>query len=415
MPDTTAQRHDPYAAFRYRDYRLLTATVFLSSLLITTQAVAVGWDLYERTGSAMALGFLGLAQFAPIVALFIPAGELADRFDRRKVVIASFVLWGAASVGLAVAVLVEASIAWIYFWVGLSSSAQVVNRPARDALVTQIVPAAALPNAIVWNTSLYQIASVSGPALAGLLIAVFHSASPVYAINAAGMLVAICVAPMITRQPLRRTTRVVSWRDLFAGVAHVWGTRLILSVIAIDLLAVLFGGAVALLPIYAKDILHVGPSGLGWLSAAPAVGAVTMGMMQSFRPPLRRAGPTFLWCVGGFGVATVIFGLSTSFWVSLLALVAIGAVDNISVVVRQTVVQLHTPDELRGRVSAVNRVFIGSSNELGAFESGAVAALTTPVFAVVSGGVLTVLLVLAGVRAFPELRRLGPLNTPPEN
>jgi MFS family permease len=415
MPDATAQRHDPYAAFRFRDYRLLTATVFLSSLLITTQAVAIGWDIYERTGSAMALGIVGLIQFAPVAALFLPAGELADRFDRRKIVVASFALWGIASVGLAVAAQLQSPVGWIYFWVALSASAQVLNRPARDALVSQIVPASALPNAIVWNTSLYQIASVSGPALAGLLIAVFGSASPVYALNAVGMLVALALAPMISKQPLRAVSRVSSWRDLFAGLRHVWRTRLILSVLALDLLAVLFGGAIALLPIYAKDILQVGPSGLGWLSAAPAVGAVSMGVMQSFRPPLRRAGPAFLWCVGGFGVATVIFGLSTSFWVSLLALVAIGAVDNISVVVRQTVVQLHTPDELRGRVSAVNRVFIGSSNELGAFESGAVAALTTPVFAVVSGGVLTVLLVLAGVRAFPELRRLGPLNTPPEN
>ena len=407
MAETTVP-HDRYAAFRVRDYRLFSVVVLLSAVLQQTQAVALGWDMYDRTGSAMALGFIGLAQFVPALLLFLPAGELADRFDRRKVMIASFVLWGAASSGLAFAAIGGSGAGWLYFWASISTVGHVINRPARDALLPQLVPAHVFPNAVVWSSSLYQLASISGPALAGMLIALYGGASIVYGMNAVLTVTALFLAARIPERPMRPAPQSRSWRDLFAGLAHVRCTPVVLGVMALDLFAVVLSSATALLPLYARDILHVGPTALGWLSAAPAIGALVMAFIQGARPPA-HVGRAFFASLAGFGAATAVFGLSTSFWLSMAALVAVGAMDNISVVIRQTVVQLYTPDEVRGRVSAVNRVFIQSSNQLGAFESGALAMLTTPVFAVVAGGVATVMIAVAGLRVFPELRRLGSL------
>jgi MFS family permease len=408
IPTAARPRHDRYAAFRLRDYRLFSGVVLLSAMLQQTQSVALGWDVYDRTGSAMALGLVGLVQFIPGLLLFLPAGAIADRFDRRKVMIATLALWGAASAGLALAAAGGSGVGWLYFWVAIGTVGHVVNRPARDALLPQLVPAHLFPNAVVWNSSLYQTASVAGPAVAGMLIAAYGGAGIVYALNAVLTLTALALAHRIRARPSPSVPRASSWRDLFAGLAHVWRTPIVLGVMALDLFAVLLSSATALLPLYARDILHVGPAGLGWLSAAPAIGALVMAFIQGARPP-RHVGRAFFWSLAGFGAATAVFGLSTSFWLSVAALIAVGACDNISVVIRQTVVQLHTPDEVRGRVSAVNRVFIQSSNQLGAFEAGALAMLTTPVFAVVAGGVATVMITIAGVRVFPELRRLGTL------
>ena len=411
MDSASIAAHDRYATFRLPDYRIFSGVVFLSGLLQQTQSVALGWDVYDRTGSAMALGLVGLTQFLPAALLFLPAGVIADRYDRRKVMVATLALWGAASTGLALAAILGAATPWLYGLAAVSTAANVVNRPSRDAVLPQIVPAHLFPNAVVWNSSLYQTASITGPAFAGLLIALHGGASVVYATNAAFTLTALLLANRIRATPAPLARRPTSWRGLFAGLEHVWLTPVVLGVMAIDLFAVLFGSATALLPLYARDILHVGPEGLGALSSATAVGALSMAVMQGLRRrPHASAGRVFFWAVGAYGVATAVFGFSTSFWLSFAALVAVGAMDNISVVIRTTVVQLHTPDELRGRVSAVNRVFITSSNQLGAFESGAVAALVTPVFAIVSGGIATVLVVLAGLRLFPGLRRLGALT-----
>jgi MFS family permease len=400
---------DRYAAFRVRDFRLFAVVVLLSAVLQQTQAVALGWDMYNRTGSAMALGLIGLSQFVPAMLFFLPAGEIADRFDRRKVMIASFVLWGTASTGLAVAAIAGAGVGWLYFFAAVSTTGHVINRPARDALLPQLVPGPVFPNAVVWSSSLYQLASISGPAVAGSMIAVYGGASVVYGTNAVLILVALVLATRIPARAALPARRATTWRDLFAGLAHVWRTPVVLGVMSLDLLAVIFASATALLPLYARDILHVGPRELGWLSAAPAMGALGMAFLQGAREP-RHVGRAFFISIAGYGLATAVFGMSTSFWLSLAALVGVGAMDNISVVIRQTVVQLYTPDEVRGRVSAVNRVFIQSSNQLGAFESGALAMLTTPVFAVVAGGIVTVLIAAAGIRLFPELRKLGALQ-----
>jgi len=405
-----ADAHDPLAPFRSRDYRRFSALALLAAMIERSQGVAIGWDVYERTGSALALGALGLVQFLPVLALFLPAGHLADRFDRRWVLLASFAAWGAANLLLAVISLTGEPAGWIYLAAAGLGSALVINRPARDALLAQLAPPETLARAVAWNSSLFQFASVAGPAAAGTLIAATGTASSVYLANVGFAVLAAAIALAIRRRPIDHAARARSLRDLLAGVEHVWRTKPILGVITLDLFAVLFGGATALFPIFAKDILHVGPAGLGWLTAAPAVGALAMAVVQGSAPPLRRAGLVFVWAVAGYGLAMIAFGLSTWFWLSLAALVAAGALDNLSVVIRATVVQLYTPDALRGRVSAVNRVFISSSNELGAFESGVLAAFIGPVATVVFGGVATIALVLGALRLFPDLRRLGRLG-----
>jgi len=405
-----ADAHDPLAPFRSRDYRRFSGVALLAAMIERSQGVAIGWDVYERTGSALALGALGLVQFLPVLALFLPAGHLADRFDRRWVLGLSFAAWGAANLLLAVTSLAGSHTGWIYLAAAGLGSALVINRPARDALLAQLAPPETLARAVAWNSSLFQFASVAGPAAAGTLIAATGTASSAYLANVGFAVLAAALALAIRRRPLEHAARARSLRDLLAGVAHVWRTKPILGVITLDLFAVLFGGATALFPIFAKDILHVGPAGLGWLTAAPAIGALAMAVAQSAAPPLRRAGLVFVWAVAGYGLAVIVFGLSTWFWLSLAALLAAGALDNLSVVIRATVVQLYTPDALRGRVSAVNRVFISSSNELGAFESGVLAAFIGPVATVVFGGVATIALVLGALRLFPDLRRLGRLG-----
>lgn len=403
-------RADALELFRSRDYRLYSVQNLAAALVERSQGVAIGWDLYERTGSALALGWVGLAQFLPVMLFFLPAGHLADRCDRRRVMVAGFAVWAAALATLAVATHAAAPVGWVYLAALGLGAAQVTFRPSRDALLPQILPREDVSRAVTWNASFHQFAAIAGPIGAGILIAATGGAASVYAANLALVGVAALATAAIGRRAIERSGRARSPRELLAGLEHVWRTRTILGVITLDLFAVLFGGAAALLPVFAKDILQVGPTALGWLTAAPAIGALAMALAHGFLPPYRRAGMTFVWSVAGFGLAVIVFGLSTSLWLSLGALAVAGALDNVSVVIRGTVVQLHTPDELRGRVSAVNRVFISSSNELGAFESGLLAALIGPVPTVVIGGAATIAFVLGALRLFPELRALGRLG-----
>ena len=404
--------NNPYAPFRIRDYRLLMATVFMLAFIYLAQGVAIGWDLYERTGSALALGMVGLLQFAPVILLFLPAGQLADRHDRRSMMALSLLVWIAGSGSMTLGSLwsADGGALWIYIGAAINSAAMTLNRPARDSVLPRIVPAELLAKATSWNASLYQIAAVLGPAVAGGLIALTHSATTVYALNAlCGVASLLCVLAMrpLPEDPSRRS---LAWGEMFGGLRHVWQTKIILGLMIADLFAVLLGGATALLPVFAKDILQVGAGGLGWLSAAPAVGAALAAAVQSHLPPQQRPGVVFFLAVAMFGAATAAFGLSTSYWLSFLLLVIIGASDIVAVVIRHTVIQLYTPDELRGRVSSVARVFVSSSNELGAFESGLLASFTTPVFTVVFGGLATISVVIACWRAFPEARNMPPLG-----
>ena len=402
--------HDPYAALRFRDYRLFAIGYVCSAIGYQMQSVAIGWELYERTGSAMVLGVVGLVQALPIIALTLPAGHVADQCDRQRIVLMTQLMLAFCSIGLAVLSYRQGAISLIYACLLFSGVARAFNKPASDSLLPSLVPIKVFNNAVTWNSSAFQVASVVGPALGGLVIGLLHRATLVYVLNV--VLALTCfgfIAFIVTKQP-PRSTKAVTLKSLMAGVGFVWHTKVILATITLDLFAVLLGGATTLLPIFAKDILHVGPTGLGWLRAAPAVGAFLMAVLIAHLPPMKRAGKNLLWAVAGFGVATLVFGISRSFWLSLLMLLLTGAFDNISVVVRHTLVQVKTPDYMRGRVSAINSVFINTSNELGGFESGFAAALFGPVVSVVVGGIGTIAVVLAVASIWPQIRQLGSLQ-----
>jgi MFS family permease len=428
--------HDPYAAFRVPAYRNYAIGGFISVIGRQMLAMSVGFEVYKRTNSASALGLVGLVGALPVIFLSLPAGHVADRLNRKWIIVATQTLLFLTSLGLALlawegaGVPSLAPLAWgdraltwiaaafgersnvvfgpelpiIYLLLFLNGTARAFGWAARSPFVANIVPREALPNAAIWNSSTFEIGTIVGPALGGLLIAAFGFPI-VYLLDAVCSVVFIgFVLPIRYQQP-RTSEHEHPLRDLFSGIRFVWHSKPILATITLDLFAVLLGGATALLPIFADKILHVGAFGLGWLRAAPSFGAVTMAFTLAHLPPMRRAGVTMLCAVAGFGVATVVFGLSRNFWLSIAALAITGACDNVSVVVRHTLVQLLTPDAMRGRVSAVNNVFIGSSNELGAFESGVSAAIFGPVISVVAGGIGTVLVALSWRHLFPALAK----------
>lgn len=401
---------DPYIAFRFRDYRLLLGGSLLANVGRAMLSVAIGWELYVRTQSAMALGWVGLVQALPIIVLAIPAGHLADRMDRKWIVFTSRIGMALASLGLVVLSVTHGAISMIYACLLLQAIGQAFNGAAASALLPQTVPRDAFSNALNWKSSSFQVASVVGPAMGGLLLA-HGSAAIVYAADVIlNLLYAGFVAMMSNRHVDTTRHEKTTLRSLVAGFHYVWKTKIILAAITLDLFAVLLGGATVLMPIFARDILHAGPAGLGWLRAGPALGAFLMAITLAHSRPLPNIGNVMLASVAGFGLATIIFGLSQWFWLSLLMLVLIGALDNISVVVRHNLVQLGTPNAMRGRVSAVNNVFISSSNELGAFESGLVAAWFGVTFSVVSGGVGTIIVVLIAAYVWPEIRQLKSLR-----
>lgn len=405
-----AESHDAYAVLRLPDYRRLLAGNVLAGLGSEMLHVAAGWELYERTGRSGALGLVGLVQFLPVLLLSLPAGHAADRYSRKVLYAAAQGLMAASALGLATLSFLQGPIPLVYLCLLLVGVARALLAPSRASLVPLLVPGELLTSAIAWNTSGWQFASVTGPALGGLVVALAGGAAPAYLLSATGALVCtLLIASLRTPAPVR-SPKAVTLASLFAGLRFVWETKLLLAALTLDLFAVLLGGATALLPVYARDVLEVGASGLGWLRAAPSLGALAMAFLLAHRPPLRHAGRALLLSVAGFGVATVVFGLSQNVIVSFVALALTGAFDNVSVVVRHTLVQKLTPDEMRGRVSAVNLIFISSSNELGAFESGTVAELFNPVVSVVSGGLGTLLVVVLVMLRWPQVRRLGALN-----
>jgi MFS family permease len=404
--------HDPYHALRYRDFRLLFFGTFIANIGEQMLYVAIGWELYVRTGSALALGFVGLVQVLPIIFLSLFAGHIADTYNRKRIVIYCQILLALASIGLTVLSFTHGSLILIYGCLLLIGIGMAFNSPASSTLLPQIVPESVFENAATWSSSSWQLASVLGPALGGLIIALFHgSATAVYALNAVAAL--IFVALILPLRGVRRVARShtsTTISSLVEGLKFLRSTQVILAAITLDLFAVLLGGATTLLPIYAISILHVGPTGLGWLRAAPSIGAVFVSLCIAHTPPFKRAGRTLLLAVAGFGVATMIFGLSHVFWLSMLMLFAVGGLDNISVVIRDTLLLVRSPDAMRGRIAAVDSLFVGASNELGGFESGMAAQLFGPVIAVVGGGIGTILVVFLISLCWPAMRRLGPLS-----
>ena len=381
----------------------------MSNVGLQMQSTAIGWELYDRTHSAYALGFVGLVALLPMLALALPAGHIIDTQDRRRVLMASLAIFTISSVGLAFVSAARGPLVALYGCVLISGVARAFHTPARNALLPGLVPATLLANAVTWNSGGWQLAAVVGPALGGALIAARGGAFAVYLCSAVGTLTFFFLAAAIRHRSAERLAGEITVSALVAGVRFVARSKLLLATITLDLFAVLLGGASTLLPIYAKDILHVGPAGLGWLDAAPSLGAVLMAVGLASRPPMRRAGRTLLWAVFGFGVGTLVFGLSTSFLLSLAMLAVIGGLDMVSVVIRHTIAPLVTPDEMRGRVGSITGLFIGTSNQLGGFESGAVAGAFGPVFSVVSGAIGTIIVVIAVAWHWPAIRRLGTL------
>jgi MFS family permease len=403
-------RHDPFAALRFRDFRLLMIGTFVTVIAEQMLNVALGWELYERTRSPLMLGLVGLVQVLPVLALALIAGHTADRFDRKRIVVLTMLTIALCTLGLTVLSYSSGPLLFIYGCLLIIGVARAFQSPAVSSLTAQVVPAEYFSNAATWESSAWQASSIIGPALGGFLIAVQKQATGVYALVTTLILAVGLMLGLLRPRPVAPSEEELSLDSLLAGARFIWNTKIILASITLDMFAVLLGGATALLPVFARDILLVGAEGLGWLRAAPAVGATLAGLSLAFLPPFRHAGRTLLLVVAGFGLATIVFGLSRSFALSLLMLALLGALDNISVVIRSTLLLTRTPDSMRGRVNAVHFVFIGISNELGAFESGVAAALFGTIGAVVGGGIGTILVVGAVALLWPEVRRLGRLN-----
>ncbi len=399
-------------AFTHPDFTAYQVARFFIVAALEMQSVAVGWQVYEITRQPLDLGLIGLAQFLPGMLLFLVSGHVADRFDRRKVVTLCYC-------GFAVSSAMLCAIAWrgirsvhlIYAVVVLVGVVRAFNGPVSRALLPQLVPEEHFPNAVAWNASIFQAATILGPSIGGFLYALSRGPVVVYATAVVTGIVAVFSTLRITLRTQARAREPVNWTTVLAGFRYIWNHKLVLGSISLDMFAVLLGGAVALLPVFASEILKTGPWGLGLLRSAPGMGAAAMAILVAHRPLRRRIGLAMLWCVAGFGVCTIIFGLSRNLALSLVALLLLGASDMISVIIRSILVQLATPDEMRGRVNAVDMIFIGVSNELGEFESGLTAHWFGTVPAVVLGGVGTLVVIAIWAWAFPELRNADRITT----
>jgi MFS family permease len=408
---SSAERPERWAAFRHPDFVRFQAARLLTTLGVQMQGVAIGWQVYAITRRPLDLAWVGLAQFLPAAGLSLVTGHAADRFERRRILMvcqASLALLSLALFALARAG--TSRVAAIYAVLVAVGVVRAFLQPANQSLLPTLVPLEHFGNAVAWGSSLMQTAMVVGPTLGGAAYALLGGPAPVYV---GASLCSLCGCALVSsiRGGARRTTlRAVTRASLLAGVRYIRKNPIVLGAISLDLFAVLLGGATALLPVYARDVLHLGPLALGTLRSAPAAGAALTGVTLAIRPIESRTGVKMLACVGIFGAATIVFGLSRSFPLSLLALAVAGSADMVSVFVRSSLVQLATPDAMRGRVSAVNMVFIGASNELGEFESGVTAQWLGSVRAVVLGGVGTLLVVAVWGWAFPELRRVNRLR-----
>ena len=406
-PDPRAGR----AAFSHPAFVLFQTARFLIVASVEMQAVAVGWQVYEITKQPLDLGLVGLVQFLPGILFFPISGHASDRFERRKVLSSCYA--GFALCFTLLLVLAQRgvhSVTAIYAVLILLGLVRSFNGPASRSILPQLVPEEHFPNAVAWNATTFQAATILGPSFGGILYAAFRGPSAVYATAMVTAIVALITTLRIKPEASARPREPLSFKTVFAGLRFIWHEKLILGAISLDLFAVLLGGAVALLPVYAREILHTGPWGLGLLRAAPGVGAAITAGLLAHRPLRGRSGPILLWSVAGFGVFTILFGISHSLVLSLIALFLVGASDMISVIIRAVFVQMGTPDEMRGRVSAVDMIFIGTSNELGQFESGLTAQWFGTVPAVILGGVGTLAVIAFWAWLFPELRHAGELS-----
>jgi MFS family permease len=405
-------------AFRSRDFRLYQTARLFVILGAEAQSVAVAWQVYQITHSALSLGYTGLALFLPGLFFMLPAGHVADRYDKRNIILGCYTLQAICTIVLlAISLRPVTSILPIYGVLFLIGTGRCFSGPAASAMLPSLVPKEDFVNAVTWGATVYQTANATGPMVGGILFTAgiaalgrWQGAPIVYLFTLAMMCGFLALVAAIRARPVTDKKRGFELSTVLAGLKYVAQTRLLLGSISLDLFAVLLGGAVALMPIFAHDVLHAGPKGLGLLRAMPSLGALAVSLTLILRPIRRRAGKTMLVCVGIFGAATVLFGLSRHIWVSMIALLLVGASDMVSVVIRSSVLQLATPEEMRGRVSAVNWLFIGASNEFGEFESGLTAHWWGAVPAVVIGGVASLAVTVMAAVAFPALRRANQLT-----
>lgn len=396
-------------AIRERNYAIFAVAFALSGFGLQMLTTVILWDLWESTHDALVLGLAGLARALPVIALALVAGHAADRHSRKLILATTQFCFVGIAVAFSAASYLHASVwAW-YALLMVSGCVRSFNGPSRNSLIPLLVKSENFESAVTWNSGIFQAAAVLGPVCAGALLGMKFESWCVL-LGCGGLILASGLLMLrLNPREEQRSTGSLTMRSMLAGMSHIYKERTILATISLDLFGVLLGGATALLPIYADEILGGGPMLLGWLKAAPYIGAFLMAVWLAARPRMRHAGAALLMSVAAFGVAIVIFGLSKWIWLSLLMLFVSGAVDNVSVIIRHTLVQARTPNHLRGRVSAVNSLFIECSNELGAFESGLVARLFGPIVSVVSGGIGTLAVVGGIAWAFPQLRKLDRL------
>ncbi len=409
----TIKKHDPYAALRIKDFRLFVGFRFFLTIATQMQGVIVGWQIYSITKDPLNLGLIGLAEALPFICVCLYAGHLADIVSRKKIILFSVAAFLLCSLALLLFTLNSAEYINrfgtlpIYFIIGLTGIARGFAGPALSAFWAQLVPRELYANSSGWNSTIWQIGAVLGPAIGGLIFG-FLGAPKAYTIDAVLIVISMICLAFIVKKPITKKEKKESLKtSLSAGLKFVFNNQIILGALSLDLFAVLFGGAVALLPIFAAEVLRVGPEGLGILKAAPSLGAVLMALYLTHQPPMKKAGRNLLFAVAGFGMCMIFFALSKNFYFSLLILALSGALDNVSVVVRSTILQLLTPDEMRGRVSSVNNIFIGSSNEIGEFESGVAAKLLGLIPSVIFGGVMTISIVAYTAKMAKKLRQLN--------
>jgi MFS family permease len=401
-------------AFQYPSFVYFQTARFFIVLATEMQSVAVGWQVYEITKRPLDLGLVGLAQFLPGILLFLVSGHVADRYDRRKLIVICY-LGFALCCGLLLVTSMRNihSVYYIFAVLVLLGVVRSFTGPVSRALVPQLLPEEHFTNAVAWASTIFQGAAILGPALGGLIYAFFRGPSAVYVLAVIMAIAAVVCTLKIKTESKPRSHEPINLATVSAGLRYIWREKVVLGSISLDLFAVFLGGAVALLPVYAREILLTGPWGLGLLRAAPGVGAAAMAIFLAHRPFRRKVGLIMLWCVAGFGFFTILFGISRSLVLSLIALFFVGATDMVSVIVRAVLIQVATPDEMRGRVNAVDMVFIGASNEFGEFESGLTAQWFGTLPAVVLGGIGTIIVTAIWAWRFPELRKVEQVHSLP--
>jgi MFS family permease len=407
------EKHDPFAVLRFKEFNFFLTFRFFLTLGIQMQSVIVGWQVYELTDDVLYLGMIGLAEAIPFILISFFSGHVADTFNRKRIVVfftflfilvTAFLLWLSQQINQNI--IEDYGIYPIFISIAAVGVVRGFLSAAIPSFMAQIIPREHYANAATWNSTIWHVASIIGPSLAGFMIAASYTAA--YTMDISFILIAFLSFILIKNKPMPEKEKTESlFESISAGVKFVFKNQLILGALSLDLFAVLFGGAVALLPAFSEKILHSGAIELGFLRAAPAIGAVIMALIIAYRPPTHNAGQKLFLSVGAFGISTILFGLSDNFYLAFFFLLLTGAFDNVSVVIRHTILQLSTPDNMRGRVSAVNGIFIGSSNEIGAFESGATAKLFGIRPAIILGGALTIAVVLATAKLAPKLRKLN--------